>query len=484
MSLKKDFLYNLLLTASQMLFPVITFPYASRILGAEGIGLTGFVESYCQYFILLAGLGLPVYGVREIAKVKVDPAAISALFIRLVTLHFLFTLAALIIYFLTFLLITDLRMNSDLFLLGSLLILMNVLSVEWLFQGLARFKYITLRTITIRLITLALLFILVRDRGDVNNYFLLLVFASVMTGILNIIYGFRIAGRPERFSLAGAGKHLKPLFLLASFLLAISLYTALNTILLGFFCGTEAVGYYTAAMKLIRIFLSVFSALNAVLIPRLAFSAASGNSEEYRAIISKSVRVVITFGLPIFFFIMVMSDNIIRVFAGDGFRDATLTLRILALLPLVTGLGQICGQQVLTPMSMDRQLLYSVIAGAIFSILLNISIVPVFAQNGTAAVTIFTEIFVTILLFMYASRTGMIRLRLAEIGKQFIIQIPLALTLVATIFFIGNKYLQLGVAVVIFILGFLGIQWALRDQLIMEILQWGRLFIKSKTIRP
>lgn len=67
-SIKFNFIMNALLTISSVIFPMITFPYYSRVLGAEGTGSVGFALAVVSYFTMVASLGVPTYGIGHVRK--------------------------------------------------------------------------------------------------------------------------------------------------------------------------------------------------------------------------------------------------------------------------------------------------------------------------------------------------------------------------------------------------------------------------------
>ena len=152
-SIKKNFLYNTLLSVTQVLFPLITFSYVARVISPIGIGTVSFVESICRYAILIAALGIPLYGVREVAKLKGDKVRLSKLCSELLTIHFVVTLLISFIYLVTIFSISKLNHNLNYYLLGLLMVFSNIFIMEWYFQGIGDFKFITIRTLIVRLLT-------------------------------------------------------------------------------------------------------------------------------------------------------------------------------------------------------------------------------------------------------------------------------------------------------------------------------------------
>jgi O-antigen/teichoic acid export membrane protein len=269
MSTPKNFFYNFLLTGSNILFPLITFPYLSRMLGAEGIGICNFIISYSQNFSIIAALGLPIYGIREIARIGDDISRRSKLFFELLTVHMIFTGFLLLLYYLSIILISDLQDNKQLAILGGIFILLNFLQVEWLFSGVSDFKYIALRSLLIRTLSITSIFILVKQKEDYVIYFIITLVTILITAVININYTSKYISRDSNLTLKGAFSHLKAISILGIYVVLTSIYSVLPMTLIGFFSTKAAVGYYYGADKVIRTVISIFTALTTVLTPKL-----------------------------------------------------------------------------------------------------------------------------------------------------------------------------------------------------------------------
>ncbi len=201
--MKKSIFYNFLLTGSNLVFPLLTFPYLSRILGATGMGICNFILSYGQNYIVIAALGIPVYGVREIAKVSDDESKRSKLFFEILTVHFLFTCILLLIYLISVFSYSDFQNYRVLALLGGLFIFLNVFSIEWLFTGVNDFKYITIRSLIIRSLSVLAILLFVRKEDDFFIFFVILVATTLITVIINVYYARKFISNKINLRLKG-----------------------------------------------------------------------------------------------------------------------------------------------------------------------------------------------------------------------------------------------------------------------------------------
>ena len=424
-SIKKNFFYNIILSVTQVLFPLITFSYVARVIEPVGIGTVSFVESICRYAILLAALGVPVYGVREVAKLKDDKEKLSKLCSELLVIHFVATLFISLIYLITVLSIAKLNHNLDYYLLGLLMVFSNIFIMEWYFQGIGDFKYITLRTLIVRIITTFSVFFLVNNTNDGIYFFLLIVLTNIINGIINFSHAKRSLNLSLSFGYKDLNKHLSPLFFIFSTTISISIYVLLDTIMLGFLADETAVGLYSMALKISKVPMLFVGALGLVLIPQLSSSYHQNDLENFKILILKSLNFVITFSFPVIFFVFGISNELLFVFAGEQYVDAAYTLKILSVVVLLIGLSNVFGLQILTPMGKDRYLTYSVFVGTIISLILNYILIPLYQEIGAAITNIIAEFFVTVATLYFALKFIKFDFDFIFIIKSLVLSIPI-----------------------------------------------------------
>lgn len=424
-SIKKKFAFNIILSVTQVLFPLITFSYVARVISPVGIGTVSFVESICRYAILIAALGIPVYGVREVAKLKEDKVELSKLCSELLTIHFLSTLLISIIYMITVFSSAKLNHNLNYYLLGLLMVFSNIFIMEWYFQGIGDFKFITIRTLIVRIITTISVFFLVTNANQGFNFFLLTVLTNVINGIVNFWYAKRSLNLSYSLNFKKLKKHLTPLFFIFSTTISISIYVLLDTIMLGFLADEKAVGFYSMALKISKVPMLFVGALGLVLIPQLSSSFHQNDLENFKILILKSLNFVITFSFPVIFFVVGISNELLHAFAGEQFLGAALTLKILSVVVLLIGLSNVFGLQILTPMGKDKFLTFSVLLGTITSLSLNFILIPLYQEKGAAITNIITELVVTGATLYFASKFIKLDFDSLFILKSLLYSIPI-----------------------------------------------------------
>ena len=187
-TIKANFVLNLTNIVVGLLYPIITFPYISRVLLPEGVGLIQFFQSVINYFAMFAALGIPLYAVKEIAKVRDNVELRNQTAREILFLYLSLTLAAYSVLLLTGLSVGQFKSNLLLFLILSVHLFLDAISCEWFYQGIEDFKYITIRSLIVRLISLIALFVFVKSQSDIYIYALLLMIAEAGNYVFNFIH--------------------------------------------------------------------------------------------------------------------------------------------------------------------------------------------------------------------------------------------------------------------------------------------------------
>lgn len=402
MSLKKNILWNMLLTLSGYIFPLLTFPYVTRVLGAGNLGIVDYALGIIDYAVLFSTLGMGAVGIRYISQSGDNQQRRNEVFSNLVTLHVMFSLFALAIYLACVWFIPSLAEHRELFYIGSAKILFNVMLVEWLFQGMQDFRYVTLRTMAIRLLYVIGVFIFVRTRNDYAAYFYVTIAQVVVNALVNWRYARRYVR--FRFRLRGMREFMFPVFSMGVNMILLSFYTTFNVIYLGSACGSEAVGYYTTATKLYGIFISVISAYNGVFIPHLNDLYARGELQQFRETVTKSIHLVSLAALPIITIGTCLAPQIIRFVAGDGFERSVLPFQIILMQVLLVGIAQILENQILLAFKKFSEILICTATTTALAALIIVLYVPTHAEVAAAWAVALPHIFELALLFYFARK--------------------------------------------------------------------------------
>jgi len=400
--LKKNIFFNTLLSVSQILFPLVTFPYASRVLGPEAIGAVSFADNFTIYFLIFSALGIPMYGIREVAKVRNDPDKLGQVFSELLLIHFCTSLIAVFILFSISFFTERLRLNFGLYQIGMAIVLGSVFMAEWFFQGIEKFQFIAVRSVCARVVTVLLLFIFVHSVEDRDLYYglnLITVIIGASINMLAIRKIIKISYKGTEFK-----RHFKPLLVIFSNSIVTSVYLVFDTIILGFLTNDLNVGYYSAAMRLSKISLAVIGVLGAVLLPRLTLAFEQKDFTDARMLINKSLSFVVFLSIPIAMGTLCLSKEIIFLFAGNRYAPSVYSLNILCFVVIVIGFALVFANQILLPLHKEKNILYASMFGMVISLLLNFTLIPIFKHVGAAISSFTTELVVTLVLFYYARR--------------------------------------------------------------------------------
>lgn len=400
-SVKANYLFNLINSASQLLFPLITFPYASRIMMADGIGQVNFFQSIISYISLFTCLGIPMYAIREVAKVRDNPEKMTRITVEILLLHAFLTLLGYMAVAVICLTVTKVQTDIPLFLLLSATIFFTAIGCEWFYQGIEDFKYVAIRGLLVKLLSVVLLFLFVKTKEDILWYGAYTVLGVLGGNIFNFIRLRKYLHRDViDFRALHPLRRLKPALHVFALNVVISIYLQLNNVLLGFMKDAEAVGYFTAATKIMMITMSISSSLGAVIMPRTSNLIAEGRMDEFRILIQKSYDFVLALAMPLTVGLIFTSPSIILLLSGEGFAPAVLTSQIVASNILMVGLSGVMGIQVLYPLGKINIVILCTLIGAAVNVFFNVLLIPRYGHNGTAVAYMLAEVAVTVSMFL------------------------------------------------------------------------------------
>lgn len=337
-NIKKNFFYSSILTTANYIFPILTYPYVSRVLGVNNIGICNFIDSIINYFILFSMMGIATIGIREVAACK-DREERNKIFNGLFFLNTLSTTIMLITLITAIFFIPELYEYKELMFVGAFKLFFNYLLVEWLYKGLEYFKFITIRTLIVKVIYVVSVFVFVRKANDYFVYYLLLSMMVVINAIINILYARKFV--TFTFKKLTIRPFVKPFFIFGFYMFLTSMYSSFNVAYLGFVSGEVEVGYFTTATKLFSILLALYTAFTGVLMPRMSNLIREGCWDEFKILLRKSIDILLFFSIPLIIFSIVFAPEIINMISGKGYEGAIVPMRLSMPLILIIGLEQI-----------------------------------------------------------------------------------------------------------------------------------------------
>jgi len=444
MSTQKNVFYNILFALAQVLLPLITFPYLARTLGPTYLGTLNFAESIARYFVLLAAVGIPVYGVRMIAKHSDNKIELSKTFLELFTINLIITSLLAVGFGFSIFFIPKLSADSVLFTWSLAFFFCQTFLFEWFFAGLNQFKFIALRYFFIRIVFILSVFVFIKTNTDYSKYMVLQVGASVLVAIVNIKYILKyIILNKSVFSALNLKQHVKPLLTLFLTIFSISIYLSLDTVLLGFLADNESVGYYSSVLKLNKIIIAVLAAVSAAMFPKITSLYQSGEIQKFTEIIRKGFYFIISMGIPIMIIVMGCATQIVFIVLGNGYERSVLPLQISAPLILIVSMSSIFGFQILNALSKDKEILKSAIIGMVLSIGLTFMLVSKFKEIGEAITILITELAVCGAFIYFSKKHYNIKLLLPLIIEQLLAGIPYVIIIIFIKFLIVSPYIQI-----------------------------------------
>lgn len=389
-NIRRNFIMNALLSVCGILFPLIEFRYASRILLPAGVGKVSIATSVIAYFTMLAGLGIPTYGIRAVAAAGEDRAKRSQIVHELMGINMVMVLVSYLLLASAVMVIPKLAEEKLLYVVVSVPILMSSAGMEWLYKGMEQYTYITVRSILCRLVALAALFLLIRSEQDYVIYGGVTVFAVSASGLLNLIYARKYVDfrRPEDCDWR---RHLRPVMTFFAISCAATVYTHLDELMLGFMTTDADVGYYHAAVRIKSILISLVTALGAVLLPRSSRYVENGEMDKFRSLTRKAFRFVLLAAVPLTVFFVIYARECILFLSGEAFLPAVGAMQIILPTVLLVGLSNLFGIQILVPLGREKKVLQSEIAGAAVDFILNLILIPRWGAAGAAAGTLAAE---------------------------------------------------------------------------------------------
>lgn len=466
-SLLKNSIFNAGKTFFNLVFPVVTFTYAARILGDVGIGKVSFSRSFITYFIMLATLGMQYYGTREAAKLRDDKAGFNKFVHEVLIINLIMTVISYALLLATMAVVPRLKPYHTLLLISSAAIILEGLGMEWLYQALEEYRYIALRSVLFQGLALIGLFIFVRKVDDVIPYAVVLLVSGYGYYILNWInarkyISFRRCG-PYAFK-----RHIKPLVRLFAMALSIELYTVLDSTMLGFLQGDAPVGRYTAAVKVNRMVIALVTSIGVVLIPRLSYYIGQQKNEQVRSLVNKVFNITFMLSIPAATGLFLLSDEIILLFSGSSFAAASLTMKLLTPTVIIIPVSVIINMQLFIPMSKENLILRSTVAGAVINFTLNRFLIPRYAENGAAIATVVAETAVTAICLVNIGKYFDRKTIFAGYYQYWLAALPIPLVYAGCSWLPINRWIRMGMVIALSVACYFSILLLLKNQYFLE----------------
>lgn len=475
-----NFILNLTRMFLGTAFIIITTPYITRVLGVEDLGKVDYVNSIITYFILFSGLGIPQYGLREIARVRDSEDERTKVVIELGIILIITTFLSYIVLFGFLNYFKSFKELKQLILIMSTWILFNNIGFEWFYQGIENQVYITIRFIIMKLLALILMFIWVNSQDDYIKYGIIVVLMNSGSNILNLINIRKyLSFKNIKIRDLNIKQHVRPIFIIFVAALSVSIYLQLDVVMIGV-VKKESVALYTVPNKLIRLALIVVTALGTVLLPRISNCIKNNDKENYIKYINYSIKYILMLSVPMVTGIYLLANEIILMMAGNKFVESIFTMKLLSVIIFIVGLAYFLGFQILYPHGKEKYYTYAVTTAAVVNFIFNYLMIPKYYQNGAAVGTIIAESVGVLIMLFYARNY----LKEVEFYSMKNLKYFIAVGIMGIVV-TGIKYLNLENIQTLMLSVFLGtftygiILINLKEDLVMELIK----FLKNKIRR-
>lgn len=417
-SLFKNSVYYVMYRIINVIYPLLTATYVSRVLKPSGVGEAALAQNIVIFLVALAMLGIPNYGVREISICK--SSSLDTLFSELFLINAISTTIISVIY-IEVINVFDMPINTKLYNIYGIILVLNIFNVDWFYQAKEEFKYITIRSAIVKLSSMLAIFTLVKDEEDICMYGLIFALAYAGNYVFNVVNLKRYI--KFTFRNLHIKRHLRNIFFLGVTSISNEIYVMLDSLMLGVLATNTELGYYTNSIKLVRILINVVTAMGTVLLPRLSKIKEEKDSLLYNSILDRVVKILLWVTIPCTLGILLLAESINVVLFGNSFLAAADILKILSLLIIPRAFSNIM-LQVLICLNKDTSTSKIYFSGMLINCMLNMILIPANGAQGAAAASVISEIYICFVLFHFAKHKIKV-----HINFQFIVSVIFAATI-------------------------------------------------------
>lgn len=389
-SLKLNMVLNAIKGLTGIIFPLITFPYVSRVLGVDNLGRYNFSNSIVSYFILIAGLGISTYAVREGARLRNNQELFQNFANEMFTINMVSTIVAYLGIGILLIGSPKMREYKALLLILSLLIIFRTIGIEWIYSIFEDYAYITIRSIAFQFISLLLLFTMVKTENDVEIYALVTVISSGGSGMLNYLHAKKYC-RIKLTTKVDWKRHMRPILVLFATAVTVTIYTSSDVTILGLLCGDTSVGLYSVSVKVYSLIKTLLSSVLIVSISRLSAILGCNDRAAFNDTATDIYKTLISLVLPALVGIILLRKEIILILADETYLQAANSLALLSVALFFCLGAWFWGQCILVPFQKETTVFWVTVISALVNIVLNLVLIPHWEQDAAAFTTVLAE---------------------------------------------------------------------------------------------
>lgn len=390
-SLSKNSIFNVIYTVLNVLFPLLTSMYVARILMTDGVGIVSYAQNTTTYFISLAALGIPTYGIREISKRRSNQGELNKVFTELLVINFISTLIASICFVILISSTTSLKKEFSLYLACGIQLFLNFINIDWLYKGEEEYVYIAIRSIIVKLIAFIAVILFIKEKNDYVLYALISSLALAGNYIFNIFRAKKYV--TFTFSDLKFKHHIKPIIILAFSIILSTIYSKVDITMIGLMVSDSATGLYTYAHKIVDVAVTFCISISAVFLPRLSLLYKT-DKLKFNELLKFGFKILTYLTIPLSIGVFILAPQIVEIMFGIEFIDSVLTVRIFCLIIIIKSYGDLFCYQLVIATGNETKRLPAYISAAVLNIILNFVFIPIFAQNGAAMASVIAELIV------------------------------------------------------------------------------------------
>lgn len=478
-SLVKNSIYNIVYKLVTAIYPLLAVTYVSHILMSDNMGIVSYSQNIVSYFVVIAALGIPIYGIRETAIRSKDKEERSQLFWELFAINFISTTISIIAYIILIFEISKFHNNLTLYLVAGLQIFFSYFNVDWFYQGLEEYEYISKRSIVVKVLALIALPIFIHDKNDYIWYALIYCLAIGGNNLFNIVKLRHYIKKPKRR--LQISKHLKPISTLLIVSIAVEIYAMIDTTMLGIFTSDTEVGCYSNAIKLVRMVSTTAAAIGAVLFPRLSVIFDNNDRKYFSDLVNNGLKVMLMIAVPAMVGLIVCSKSIILVLFGSSFVDAIPMLEILALMTPIIVCNTLMGGQVLVTTNQENKYVLTVVIASVVNVVLNALFIPKYGATSAAVASLISESIDLFLYVLFSKKYVKFKFSFSFILSMII---PLIIYIIISKYIISKIIINLALSllsnIIVCVLIYFGLGYILKNEaIIFSIKKMKELFGKK-----
>lgn len=419
-SIKANVVLNTIRLVSSILLPMISYPYISRVLGPISLGKVDFAASIINYFAIISSLGIPSYGVICCSKIRNDKEQLKKTVSELLSINLTLTLISYLVLITSAIAIPQFQSRQKEILIYSITLICTTLGIDWLYSALEEFRYITIRSIIFKVISVVLMLVLIRKPDDYIKYECILIFSTVGSNVLNFLHARNYVNF-YKINLHELKRHFTPILIFASASIASTINANTDTAMLGLLKGDYEVGLYSFSVKFKNLLININNAALTVMVPRLSYYVGKNDRKQYDLLLKKSADSVmaIACGIPVFF--CVFSKETIEIIGGSNYSEAVWTMTVLNLCVIVLGATWIMGVGVLQTFGRQNQYAKTIWLAVMVNVCINFLLIPFFGATGAAIATLCTELFNAFMFYHYSKDILSNNIRWLSYGKLLVV---------------------------------------------------------------